>query len=74
MLIKWTAALALVVAIALGFYFYHRIDDEVRSTVEAKLAAQYPNLRVSVREAQLVRGEGIRVRGQIFFYRSFPPP
>jgi len=63
MLIKWTAALSLCVAIALGFYFYHRIDDEVRSTVEAKLAAQYPNLRVSVREAQLVRGEGIRVRG-----------
>jgi hypothetical protein len=63
MLIKWTAALALVVAIALGFYFYHRIDDEVRRTVEAKLGAQYPHLRVSVREAQLVRGEGIRVRG-----------
>ena len=60
---KWTAALALVVAIALAFYFYHRLDDEVRVTVEAKLAAQYPKLRVAVREAQLVRGEGIRVRG-----------
>ncbi|MCE9605217.1 MAG: hypothetical protein K8U03_09990, partial [Planctomycetia bacterium] len=63
MLIKWTAALALCVAIALGFYFYHRIDDEVRRTVEAKLGSQYPKLKVTVREAQLVRGEGIRVRG-----------
>ena len=50
-------------AIALGFYFYHRLDDEVRRTVEAKLGEKYPHLQVAVREAQLVRGEGIRVRG-----------
>lgn len=63
LLMKWTAGLAVCVAIALGFYFYHRLDDEVRRTVEAKLGEKYPQLRVAVREAQLVRGEGIRVLG-----------
>jgi hypothetical protein len=63
LLCKWTAGLAVVVAIALGFYLYHRLDDEVRLAVETKLAGHYPKLKVSVREAQLLRGEGIRIRG-----------
>lgn len=63
LLVKWTLGLAVVVAIALAFYFYHRLDDEVRIAVEARLGRCYPQLRVAVREAQLVHGEGIRVRG-----------
>jgi hypothetical protein len=63
LLLKWTAGLAVCAGVALGFYFYHRFDDEVRRTVEAKLGEKYPHLRVTVREAQLVRGEGLRIRG-----------
>ncbi len=62
-MLKWTLGLAVVVAVALAFYFYHRLDDEVRLAVETKLGEKYPQLRVAVREAQFVRGEGIRVRG-----------
>jgi hypothetical protein len=63
LLAKWLVALALVAGIALAFFVYHRLDEEVRSAVEAQLARKYPQLRVSVRRAQLVRGEGIRVGG-----------
>jgi hypothetical protein len=39
------------------------INDEVRSRVEAKLAAGYPQLKVQVRSARVVPNEGIEVRG-----------
>jgi hypothetical protein len=63
LLVKWTLGLTLVGAIALGFYAYHRLDEEVRATVEQRLGEKYPHLKVSVRAAHLVQGEGIRVRG-----------
>ncbi len=63
LLLKWSVALALVAALALGFYLYHRLDEELRAQVELRLGEKYPRLKVTVREAQLVRGEGIRVRG-----------
>jgi len=63
LLAKWLVALALVAGVAGAFFVYHRLDEEVRLAVESQLAEKYPKLRVSVREAQLVRGEGIRVRG-----------
>ena len=63
LLLKWTVGFAVCAAIALGFYFYHRFDDEVRRTVEQKLGEKYPHLQVAVREAQLISGEGLRVRG-----------
>lgn len=44
-------------------FFYHRIDDEIRRRVEAKIAAQYPELNVSVRSARIISGQGIEVRG-----------
>jgi hypothetical protein len=49
--------------VAGAFYVYPRLDEEVRVAVEARLAEKYPHLKVTVREAQLVRGEGIRVVG-----------
>lgn len=60
---KWLVALALVAGVAGAFYVYHRLDEEVRAAVETQLAGKYPHLRVTVREAHLVRGEGIRVGG-----------
>ncbi len=44
-------------------YFYHRVDEGIRSHIETMLAEHFPNLTVKVRFAQLVEGEGIEVRG-----------
>ena len=60
---KWGLLAALVAAVGLGFYFYSRLNDEIRVRVQAKLAACYPNLQVTVRAAQLIDGKGIEVRG-----------
>ena len=60
---KWAAALIVVALIAAGLQRFLHVDDEIRSRVEAKLAAGYPQLKVTVRSARLVKGEGIEVRG-----------
>ncbi len=60
---KWGALAALMAGVALGLYFYSRVNDEIRKQVQAKLQGHYKNLVVTVRSAQLVDGEGIEVRG-----------
>jgi hypothetical protein len=62
-LVRWTLPLtvaAVIVAVALGS---HRVGEEVRRRVEAKLQERLPALDVRVRSASLVEGEGIVVRG-----------
>ncbi|MGA2259157.1 MAG: hypothetical protein ABSG53_31175, partial [Thermoguttaceae bacterium] len=44
-------------------YFYHRMDEGIRRRVEELLAKQYPNLRIKIRSAVLMKGEGIALRG-----------
>lgn len=41
---------------------YRRVDEEIRARIEARFARQYPGLKVSVRSAELIEGEGIKVR------------
>jgi hypothetical protein len=60
---KWGLLLVAVGVAATAAYYYHHIQDEIRARVEAKLAAGYPDLKVTVRSARLVEGEGIEVRG-----------
>jgi AsmA-like C-terminal region/Domain of Unknown Function (DUF748) len=60
---KWGLLAALLAAVGLGLYFYGRLNDEIRMRVQAKIAAAYPNLSVSIRSAQLIDGQGIEVRG-----------
>jgi AsmA-like C-terminal region len=60
---KWGLVAALVAAAGVGFYFYTRLNDEIRQRVQARFAAAYPHLRVTVRAAQLLDGKGIEVRG-----------
>jgi hypothetical protein len=62
-LVRWTLPLtvaAVIVAVALGS---HRIGEEVRRRVEARLRERFPTLEVAVRSASLVEGDGIIVRG-----------
>jgi hypothetical protein len=61
--VRWTLPLtvaAVIVAVALGS---HRVSEEVRRRVEARLQERFPTLVVRVRGAGFVEGEGILVRG-----------
>ena len=64
--VRWTLPLtvaALIVAVALGS---HRVGEEIRRRVEARLQERFPAVVVKVRSAGLVEGEGILVRGISF--------
>ena len=60
---KWGLIACVIGAALLVPYFYHRMDDEIRRRFEELFAKQYPNLKVKIRSAALVKGEGISVRG-----------
>ncbi|HVC92511.1 MAG TPA: AsmA-like C-terminal region-containing protein, partial [Pirellulales bacterium] len=60
---KWGLLIALVGAAGAVLLFYNRVDEEIRRRVEARIAAQYPDLTVSVRSARLVTDQGIELRG-----------
>ena len=60
---KWGLLAALVAVVGVGLFYYSRMNDAIRQRVEAKFAAAYPKLRVAVRSAQLIDGQGIEVRG-----------
>ena len=49
---------------------FHRINEEIRCRVESRFADRYPNLKVSIRSAELVEGVGIEIRGMSFFERE----
>ena len=55
----------MVIACALlaAVYFYNRVDQEIRTVVEKKLAAFYPGLNVSVDSARLIERRGFEIRG-----------
>jgi hypothetical protein len=44
-------------------YVYHRVDEEIRCSAEQRIAQHYADLKVHIRSAELVEGEGIEVRG-----------
>lgn len=60
---RWIAlALLLGAAVAIP-YFYHRVDEQLRREIEARLRQQYPRLEVRVRSAHLAQGVGLEIRG-----------
>ncbi len=63
LIFKWGLLLGVIGVIVAVPYFYHRVDEEIRRRVEAKFARHYADLKVMVRSAELVEGEGIEVRG-----------
>lgn len=60
-----------VLAVPMVYYF---ADDELCRLLEARLAAGYPHLQVSVRSALYIPGEGIQVRGVAVFDRRLRRP
>ncbi len=60
---KYALLVALAAAVGAGAYYYNHANEEIRLRVQAKLAEHYRDLRVDVRSAHLVEGEGIEIRG-----------
>ncbi len=54
---------ALLAIVGVGFYYYSKLNDEIRQRVQAKFAAHYQNLNVNLRSARLIDGQGIEIRG-----------
>ena len=70
--VRWVLPLtvaAVIVAVALGS---HRLGEELRRRVEARLQERFPALIVRVRGAGFVEGEGILVRGISFANQEDP--
>lgn len=65
-IVCWIAISGLVAIVAAALYFVQRADAKLRDFTEAKLAELYPHLTVQCASAQLVQGEGVRLR-QISF-------
>ena len=60
---KWGLALTVVGVIAAIPFLYHQVDEQIRRSCEDRFARHYPGLKVTVRSAEFVAGEGIRLRG-----------
>lgn len=56
---KWTLLFGLVAAAVWVPHLWHALDEQIREKACEMLAEQYPQLRPSVRSAQLIEGEAI---------------
>ena len=61
--LKWGLLLAVIAAAVTAACLYRRVDEEIRRTVQQRIAQHYTNLKVGVRSAELVKGKGIELRG-----------
>ncbi|MBN1909845.1 MAG: hypothetical protein JW818_08915 [Pirellulales bacterium] len=52
-----------IAAVILLPYLYREVDEQIRRKIEGLFAQHYPNLRIDVRSAVRVEGQGIEVRG-----------
>ena len=71
---KWALLLGLAGAVVAAALLYRQMDEEIRRRVEQHLARHYADLRVTVHSAELVEGEGIRIRGVSIFEPSVTGP
>jgi len=60
---KWGLLLGLAGAVIAALFLYQQMDEEIRRRVEERLARHFVDLKVTVHSAELVEGEGIKVRG-----------
>lgn len=61
--LKWSLLLAVLAALVVVPYCWSRLGDQIRSHIEQTLGDHYVGLRVRVRFARLIEGQGIEVRG-----------
>lgn len=60
---KWGTILGIISVVVGVAYFYHQLNETIRSRMEARLAAHYQGLTVTIRAAELVKDQGIVVHG-----------
>ncbi|MCI0331971.1 MAG: AsmA-like C-terminal region-containing protein [Planctomycetes bacterium] len=60
-LFKWCLALALVAGVLLCGYLYLRLDDEIRRSVERRIAEHYTGMSVHVGRARFEQDRGIAI-------------
>jgi hypothetical protein len=60
---KWGLLAGLFGAVIAVACLYHQVDEQIRRWVEDKLTQCYPGLKVTVRFAELVEGQGVEIRG-----------
>ncbi len=59
---KW-GLLALVIGVVVAVpLLYERVDEEIRRRAQSEISQQFPQLRVTIRSAELLEGEGIVLR------------
>ena len=64
--LRWLLFVVLVTAAAAALVLYVvqvRLDEEIRSRIESRFQANYPQLRVTVQSARRISGVGIEIRG-----------
>ena len=61
--LRWGLLLAVLGTVVAWPYLSNRLDEEIRCRVLEKFTANYQGLTVAVHSAQLIKGEGIRIRG-----------
>lgn len=59
-------------ALGAAVYYFNHVNNEIRQRVLARLAGHYQGLKVDVRTAFLVDGEGIEIRGVSISDPSLP--
>lgn len=59
----WMVLVGAVATAAVAIHLNRHIGNSIRARVEAQLAERFPGLKVTVRSAELVSGEGLDVRG-----------
>lgn len=57
------AAVVLLIGVAAKYYCFDRLNEEIRSRFEQGLRNHYQGLRVSVRSARHLPGQGVEIRG-----------
>ena len=60
----------ILVAVAIGLFLYHNLNDEIRMRVEQQLNDIYPHLDVRVQTARFLEGQGIEIRNLSFNQRN----
>ena len=61
-LLTWITLSTLVAALCVGWYYFHRVDEEILRVFHARIAAHYPHLVPKIGSARFLKGEGIRLR------------
>lgn len=67
-----SAALVVLVLVALWTVAQNRIHDEVRRTVQCGLAEHYNGLRVTVGSAKVIEGRGVEIHGVTISEKDAP--